>query len=105
MKKKPKKAAAPVPEQQTPEVDQWLTTKEAAALAAFSPHTLVDWRTKTPKNYTVETMEAAAARGERIYLPFIKLGTAKSARIRYALRTVRIWMKLQPEYGRLPEAI
>jgi hypothetical protein len=48
-------------------VPQLLTEKEAAIYLGFAVNTLQQWRGRTPKRYTKETMAAAAARGERIY--------------------------------------
>jgi DNA-binding transcriptional regulator YiaG len=107
MKKKLRKPAAPAPEQQAPAIDvpQHLTEKELAARLSLSPATLRDWRKKTPKNWTGKRMKEAAARGEVIYPPFVKLGNAQSSAVRYLVVEVNIWLSLQPHWGRLPEGV
>jgi hypothetical protein len=77
--------------------------EEAARILGFSVQTLQGWRTKTPERWTVETMEAAAKRGEPFYPPFRKLGKTKRAPVRYEVEALRKWVKLLYEWGRLPE--
>jgi hypothetical protein len=96
------KQTAPPPKE---EVSELMTEKELAAHLHVSPHTLRDWRGDTPKNWTVERMKEAAARGETIHPPFLKLGTKKTSPVRYVVKEVNIWLSLQPHWGQLPEAV
>jgi hypothetical protein len=80
-----------------------LTTKMVAARIALSPQTLQNWRGLTPKRYSVEIMKAMAARGERIYPPFIKLGSSRNAPIRYIESELNEWINLMPKFGQLPK--
>ena len=78
-----------------------LNEQEAAKCLSLTAGTLRNWRAKTPKYWTVERMEAAAARGEVVYPPFRKIGDS----IRYEWEALRRWIKLAPEMGRLPEEV
>jgi hypothetical protein len=100
--KPPTKKVEPPPKE---EVSELMTEKELAARLRISPHTLRDWRGDTPENWTVERMKEAAARGETIHPPFLKLGPKKTSPVRYEVKVVNIWLSLQPHWGQLPEAV
>jgi hypothetical protein len=104
-KKKPTKPVPPPSKEDQPKPTKLLAPKEVAARLSVSVFTLKDWREKTPKRYTVETMKLAAERGEPIYLPFLRLGTTKNAAVRYEEHAVELWIRLQPHWGQLPEEV